>query len=207
MKLKVCGLREPQHIDQISRLDIDYIGFHFHKTSPLFIGDRISFDFVRSIPKRIRKAGVFVNENTYSVFSAVARYDLDLVQLQGNESSAVCRELKPYVNVVKTFDITEDFNFEILESYLPHVDYFLFDRRSKSSSFMDYEALQHYPYDTPFFLGGDISRVSLQAIEKLRCRQLFALDLNPVFETTAELKEPSEIGAFINRLRQIHHAD
>ncbi len=207
MKLKVCGLREPQHIEQISRLDIDYIGFHFHKASPGFIGDRIGFDFVRSIPKRIRKVGVFVNEDPYSIFSAVARYDLDLVQLQGNESHAVCRELKPYVKVVKAFELTENFNFKILENYLPYVDYVLFDRRNGSGSSLDYEALQHYPYELPFFLSGDISRASLHTIEKLRCRQFFALDLNPEFETQAGINEPSEIGAFIKRFRQTKHAD
>lgn len=205
MKLKICGLREPQHIEQISRLAIDYIGFHFYKASPGFIGDRISFDFVRSIPKHIRKTGVFVNEDTYSIFSAVARYDLDLVQLQGNESKAVCMELKPYVKVVKAFSMNEDFNFKILEDYIPHVDYFLFDRHSGNGSSLNDEALQHYSYDTPFFLSGDISQASLHAIEKLHCRQLFALDLNPEFETQPGLKDPSGISAFIDQLRQNNH--
>lgn len=207
MKLKVCGLREPQHIEQISRLDIDYIGFHFHTASPLFIGDRIGFDFVRSIPKHIRKAGVFVNADTYSIFSAVARYDLDLVQLQGKESHVVCRELKPYVKVVKAFDVTKDFHIKLLESYLPHVDYFLFDGRNGNGYSMDYEVLRQYPYEIPFFLSGDTGPESLHAIGKLRCPQLSGLDLNPEFGTQAELKDPSGIRAFIHLLRQNNHAD
>lgn len=202
MKLKVCGLREPQTIEQISRLDIDYIGFHFHKASPGFIGDRISFDFVRSIPKHIQKTGVFVDEDTYSIFSAVARYDLDLVQLHGNAGAAVCRELKPYVKVVKAFNLKEHFDFKILELYIPHVDYFLFDLHDRNSSSSGYEALLHYPYGTPFFLSGTHNLASLRAIDKLCGRQLFALDLHLGFETQTELKDPKEIAALIHQLYQ-----
>lgn len=206
MKLKVCRLREPQNIEQVSRLAIDYIGLHFHKSSPCFTGDRISFDFARSIPKHIQKAGVFAGEDSYSVFSAIARYDLDLVQLQGNESAALCRELKPYVKVVKAFQLNDDFNFKILEPYMSHVDYFLFGIRSENGLSPDYRVLQRYLYETPFFLNGSIDGNFLRAIKQIECRQLFALDLNGGFETAPGLRDPSGLDAFIRQLRQNGHA-
>jgi len=200
MKLKVCGLREPQNIEQICQLDIHYVGFHFHKASPEFIGDRISFDFVRSLPKHIRKAGVFADQDSYAIFSAVARYDLDLVQLQGKESPAFCRELRPYVKVAKAFEVSDHFNVEILERYIPHVDYFLFDVNT-NGSFPD-EVLQRYPYEVPFFLRGAISGASLPSVGKLRCSRLFGLDLSTGPGPEVGLSDPSAIRAFIDRLRR-----
>lgn len=195
MKLKVCGLREPQHIEQICQMNVSYLGFHFHKASPDFIGDRISFDFVRSIPKHIRKAGVFADQDSYSVLSAVARYDLDLVQLQGDECPAVCLELKPYVKIAKAFKLTEHFNFEILERYIPHVDYFLFDGRDRNDSSTD-GILQQYPHHIPFFLSGFISQISPLP----QYRQLFALDLN--MGSGAGLNDLAAVRELTGQLRQ-----
>lgn len=204
MKLKVCGLRDPQNIEQICRLAIDYIGFIFYKNSPRYIGDRISFDFVRSIPKHIQKAGVFVNEDSHSIFSAIARYDLDVVQLHGNESEALCLELKPYVKVVKAFGIHQDFDFKALERYVPHVDYFLFDtyssRHGGSGTPFDYTILQACHNDKPFFLSGGIDGDIFQRIRKLSHKQLLALDLNSKFETEPGIKDPAKLEAFINQL-------
>lgn len=202
MKLKVCGLREPQTIEQISRLDIDYIGFHFHKASPAFIGDRISFDFARSLPKHIQKTGVFVDEDLYSILSAVARYDLDVTELHGDAGEAVCRELKPYVKVVKAFGLKEHLDFKILEPYIPHVDYILFERHDGNNTSSDDDTLRHYPYGTPFFLSGTPREASLQAIDKLHGQPLFALNLNLGVEAQTGLTEPEEIAALIH---QLHH--
>ncbi len=211
MKLKVCGLREPHNIEQISRLAIDYIGFIFYKNSPRYIGDRISFDFVRSIPKHIQKTGVFVDEDSYSIFSAIARYDLDAVQLHGNESKALCQELKPYVKVIKAVGIKEDFDFKTLESYVPHVDYFLFDTYSPqhggSGTSFDYTILQNYHYEIPFFLSGGIDGEALQQIRKLPSGQLAALDLNSKFETEPGVKDPAKLATFIKQLNPDDHAN
>ncbi len=211
MKLKVCGLRDPQNIEQISRLAIDYIGFIFYKASPRYIGDRISFDFVRSIPKHIQKAGVFVNEGSYSIFSAIARYDLDVVQLHGNESEALCRELKPYAKVVKAFGMHEAFDFKALERYVPYVDYFLFDtqisQHGGSGRTFDHTILQQYHYDTPFFLSGGIDGEALDKIGKLSSKPLFALDLNSKFETQPGIKDPVKLEVFINQLIKNDYAN
>jgi len=211
IKLKVCGLRDPHNIGQISYLAIDYIGFIFYKPSPRYIGNRISFDFVRSIPKHIQKTGVFVNEDSYSIFSAVGRYDLDVVQLHGSESEALCKELKPFVKVIKAFGVKEDFDFKVMESYVPYVDYFLFDTYSSkhggSGLSFDYTILQDYRYDIPFFLSGGIDHKALQKIAKLAPKQLFALDLNSKFETEPGIKDPSGIEAFIQQLNPDDHAN
>lgn len=209
MNIKVCGLRDPRNIEQICQLAIDYIGFIFYKPSPRYIGDRISFDFVRSLPKHIKKTGVFVNEDPYSICSAIARYDLDMVQLHGNESEAVCKELQQYAKVVKAFGIKDDFDFKVLENYQPYVDYFLFDTYSiqhgGSGLAFDYNILQNYTYDKPFFLSGGIDSETLLRIGKIPSKQLFALDLNSKFETEPGIKDPAKLNAFINQIIQTNH--
>jgi hypothetical protein len=109
MKLKVCGLKHEHNIKDLIQLPIDYIGFIFYKKSPRFVEENLSFDFVSSIPKYIKKTGVFVNESSSSISDHIAHYDLDMVQLHGNESPELCAELKPYVKVMKAFQIQDDY--------------------------------------------------------------------------------------------------
>ena len=204
MKLKVCGLTNPGNIEQLSTMQIDYMGFIFYKKSPRYINENISFEFARSIPKHIQKTGVFVNEDTYSIFNAIAHYDLDLVQLHGEETEVVCKELKPFVKVIKAFGINENFDLRTLGKYVPHVDYFLFDTYTKnyggSGKQFDHRILKNYNYDIPFFLSGGIDENSIEAIKQLNHPQLLAIDINSKFEITPGLKDISKINSFIQKL-------
>lgn len=130
----------------------------------------------------------------------MARYDLDLIELHGDAGEAVCRELKSYVKVAKAFGLKEHLDFKILEPYIPHVDYILFERHDENNT--SSEALRHYTYDTPFFLSGTPGEASLQAIDKLHGQPLFALNLNLGVEAQTGLTDPEEIAAFIH---QLHH--
>lgn len=210
MKIKVCGLRDPQNIEALCQLDIDYIGFIFHKPSPRFVGDRISYDFARSIPGRIGKTGVFVDQNSYSILSATARYELELVQLHGNESETLCRDLKADVRVIKAFGIHPGFDFSVLERYAPHVDYFLFDTHSVkyggSGRPFNHHLLRAYCGETPFFLSGGISPELLPGIARQNAPEPFALDLNSRFETAPGTKDVSLLRAFIHQIKHPSYA-
>lgn len=210
MKIKICGLKHPKNITEIATMDIDYLGFIFYKQSPRYVGENISFDFMRSLPKRIKKTGVFVNETSYSIFNTIAHYNLDVVQLHGNESAEVCNELKPYVKVIKAFGIDEQFDFSELEKYIPYVDYFLFDTASKNHGgtgiAFNHQLLQDYQYNIPFFLSGGINDTMLKTIKQLNIKHLYALDINSKFELSPGIKDVQKINSFINQLKQTQNA-
>ena len=204
MKLKVCGLKNEHNITELMQLPIDYMGFIFYKKSPRFVGESLSFDLVRTIPKRIKKTGVFVNESIYSIFNRIAHYDLDMVQLHGDETSELCAELKPHVKVMKAFQIHDDFDFKRLESYLSVVDYFLFDSPTAnyggSGKQFNWQLLKRYNYHIPFFLSGGISEDHIEEIKLLNITQRIAIDINSKFETEPGLKNIEHIKQFILKL-------
>lgn len=204
MKLKVCGLKHEHNIKELMQLPLDYMGFIFYKKSPRFVGENLSFDFVRTIPRHIKKTGVFVNESSYSIFNHIAHYDLNMVQLHGNESPELCAELKPYVKVMKAFQIEDDFDFKQLEKYVSVVDYFLFDSQTAnyggSGKSFNWKLLENYNYNIPFFLSGGISGEHIEEIKQLNIPQLMAIDINSKFETEAGLKNTEHIKQFILKL-------
>ena len=201
MKLKVCGLKYQSNIEELMYAKIDYLGFIFYKKSSRYIDDSISFDFVRQIPKHIRKVGVFVNETADNILNTVAHYNLDVVQLHGDESEKTCEELKPYVTIIKAFRIHDHFNFTILEKYLPHVNFFLFDTDTKtyggSGQQFNWDLLKQYTYNKPFFLSGGIDDSSIKQLQQFNHPQLHAIDINSKFEISPALKDSKKIKQFI----------
>ena len=204
MNLKVCGLKYQSNIEELMNLKIDYLGFIFYKKSSRYIDESINFDFIRQIPKHISKVGVFVNETAYSILNSIAHYNLDVVQLHGDESEKMCEELKPYATIIKAFRIQTHFDFTILETYLPHVDFFLFDTDTKtyggSGQQFNWELLKQYTFDTPFFLSGGIGIQSIEQLKQFNHPQLHAIDINSKFELSPALKDIEKIKQFIQNI-------
>lgn len=201
MKIKVCGLRNYENISNVIIAGADHVGFIFHKQSPRYFDEALTFDEMRTI--KAKKVGVFVNESSYSVLDKVAHYDLDLVQLHGNESPEYCEELGKYVETIKAFGISQDFDFGVLSNY--KVDYFLFDTATSlhggSGRKFDHSLLQKYHLNIPFFISGGISLEHSQSIKQLNIKQLVGVDLNSKFESYPGMKEASKIKQFIKQLQ------
>ena len=107
MKLKICGMKYPENINQIAQLQPDYFGFIFHKKS--------ARNFNQEIPKlsdSISKVGVFVDENIKFVREMVEKHQLQAVQLHGNESPEICEQIQSEkLTIIKVFSIAEAFDF------------------------------------------------------------------------------------------------
>ena len=95
MKVKVCGMRESENIQSLIALEPDFIGFIFYNKSKRFVSD---FPQVE-IPLYIKKVGVFVNESIENIFQTVTKFNLDYVQLHGNETPDYIKELQIKCNV------------------------------------------------------------------------------------------------------------
>lgn len=203
MKIKVCGLKNYENISNVIIAGADHVGFIFHKGSPRYFNNALSFDEIRTI--KVKKVGVFVNEDLYSILDKVAHFDLDLVQLHGNESPAQCSELGKYVKTIKSFGIDEHFDFSFLSKYSDKVDYFLFDTATPghggSGKVFDHSLLRKYELNVPFFLSGGISLENAKKIKQLNLKQLIGVDLNSKFEISPGIKEASKIKQFIKQIK------
>src|SRR6185312_6292069 len=99
MKIKVCGLKYINNIKPIIQQSPDYIGFIFYKGSKRYIGDQHHLSSFISTIKEVKKVGVFVNETSENIISYIKEYDLDLIQLHGNETPDDCEKIRKYFPV------------------------------------------------------------------------------------------------------------
>lgn len=198
-KLKICGMKNPENILEISKLHPDFMGFIFWKKSSRYLSEDIP-----KLPEIIQKVGVFVNETIENVLSIVQKHDLRFVQLHGDESVEYCQNLfQKNVRIIKVFSIENSFDFSSLKPFEPYANYFLFDTKGKlpggNGTTFNWEILKKYNSEKPFFLSGGIGISEIENLKKLNL-PIFAIDINSKFETAPGLKNPELIKQFISKL-------
>lgn len=206
MKIKVCGLRNPSNVEELVKLKPDYIGFIFYPKSKRFIGDQIPDEIQSLVPVYIQKVGVFVDEPFDELLKKFRSNKLDMIQLHGSELSGYCERLKNLdIPVIKVFSISSNFDFECVKPYDACCDYYLFDTagdlRGGTGMKFDWNKLQEYTGDKPFFLSGGIQPADLEEIKNIENNQLHAVDVNSGFETEPGVKDIPKLRSFIEGLR------
>ena len=199
MRLKVCGMKYSDNIDEVSQLFPDYMGFIFWKKSTRF------FDgVIPAIPNSIQKVGVFVDETLAEILATIKKYDLNIVQLHGREDINFCNELKSNnVSIIKVFSMNDNFDFSKLAPFENACDYFLFDTKGKlpggNGTAFNWEILKNYPSKKPLFLSGGIG---IEDVEKIKMLQLpiHAIDVNSKFELEPGLKNRDLLKIFQNHI-------
>jgi len=207
MKIKVCGMKNPDNIEELSRLPIDLMGLIFYPKSPRYIGN-LEPEALKVLPENIGRVGVFVNEETDKVKETISKYNLDYIQLHGNESAEYVGNLKqlhPDIKIIKAFSISETSDFDMTQEYENIADYFLFDTKTPqyggSGQKFDWSILDDYRGDTPFFLSGGISHEDVVLIRKLENNRIIGLDLNSKFEIEPGLKNIELLDRFIKGIK------
>ena len=211
LKLKICGMREPENMSRIAALQPDYLGLIFFEGSPRNVVGEIF-----QVDQNIRKTGVFVNASEENILEKIKKYQLSALQLHGDESPEFINSLKQQISeeieLIKVFGIKEDFDFEKLQPYEGIVDYFLFDTRGKNRGgngiSFNWEILENYSSNTPFFLSGGIGPGDAAAVKELyhtfQKRQkeevFYGIDVNSKFETAPAVKDAEALKTFRERL-------
>jgi phosphoribosylanthranilate isomerase len=206
LKIKICGLRDHRNILEITQLKPDLMGFIFFPGSLRYADMNLSSLITSSLPKYIRKTGVFVNSDYDAITAFVRKYSLDIVQLHGDESPDICRRLKDTgIHVIKTFNISRAEGFDNCSEYIPYTNYFLFDTLTPghggSGIKFDWSILDNYNLKHPFFLSGGISPGDASEIPKIDNPSFYGIDINSRFETEPGLKDIESLKKFIAEIR------
>ena len=204
VKVKICGMREAENILDVGAVRPDYMGFIFHPQSPRCVPT--DFRIPISLDSSIKRVGVFVNEKVDLILSLIKRHSLDFVQLHGNESVEICDELRLQgIGVIKVFSIDEGFDFGSIESYKTVVDFFLFDTKGKyyggNGIAFNWNVLNRYDQEIPFFLSGGISVVNIQNVEQLAMMNMHAIDVNSGVEIKPGVKDVESVKEVMKNLK------
>jgi len=210
MNIKVCGITQLKQLQQLDALEIDFAGMIFYKGSPRYIGDKISKKEIKSADFDIKKTGVFVNQGYDEIMKAVEDYNLDVVQLHGDETPELCEQISEETELIKAFRIAPNMDQnidELIQDYDDVCDYYLFDTAGQKDSFggtgkqFDWSLIAKSKIEKPFFLSGGIGPADAEKINKFKHPDFYAVDINSMFETSPGVKDMAKVLQFKQALK------
>ena len=195
MMIKVCGMREADNIREVEALGIDMMGFIFWPKSSRYVSQRPDY-----LPKRVKRVGVFVDEDPEQVKRMAGAYGLDYIQLHGQESPSYIFQLRG-LHVIKAFNISTAEDLIQTQPYEGLVDYFLFDAKGKSvggnGEKFNWDVLDAYQGNTPFLLSGGIGPDDTERVNAFHHPKCIGIDLNSRFELSPGLKDVAKLKEFM----------
>lgn len=205
LEIKVCGNTEHNNLQKVCDLQPDYIGLIFYPGSKRFV--HTPKNMSKQMSCNAKRVGVFVNAEPGEIAEKADKYQLDYIQLHGDENPDFCAKINEIRPVFKAFQINKLFNFTQVNNYLSVSYKFLFDTSSAtyggSGKKFDWALLSAYKANKPFFLSGGIRPEDVQAILDLNHPQLEGVDLNSGFEVSPGIKDINKLKEFFYQLRAL----
>jgi phosphoribosylanthranilate isomerase len=203
--VKVCGMREFENTQAILRLSPDLIGFIFVPDSKRYVEPSARSVLLESVPATVRAVGVFKDAEISELVDTVRQHHLSAVQLHGSEDSAYiaeCRKQLPSCYLFKALSIGESAG---VFSDLPKgVNLYIFDgARPGSGEGFDWDLLNEYRGEAPFFIAGGIGVHSLDRLQLCftQHRNLLGIDINSKVELRVGVKDQDAVRQVIQGVR------
>lgn len=214
-------MRDARNIHEVSQLGIDWIGLDFIPNSERYVSqiascagiipDYSSLSDLSSDKLSQQKegpvlCGVFADDMPQNIVTRVVNFDLDVVQLNGDESCVMIdnlrRTLDPDIHagikIMKRLVITKREDIEKYKEYAEGVDYFLFDVQD---NLKDWGILEAYDGKVPFLVSGNIGAEDIENIKTLSHPLFYGISVNEKFESAPAVKDIALLKDFLEKIK------
>ena len=214
-------MRDARNIHEVSQLGIDWIGLDFIPNSERYVSQiascagiipdysslsDLSSDKLSQQKKGPVLCGVFADDMPQNIVTRVVNFNLDVVQLNGDESSVMIdnlrRTLDPDIHagikMMKRLVITKREDIENYKEYAEGVDYFLFDVQD---NLKDWGILEAYDGKVPFLVSGNIGAEDIENIKTLSHPLFYGISVNEKFESAPAVKDIALLKDFLEKIK------
>tara|TARA_A100001015_G_scaffold202965_1_gene226769 strand:- start:29 stop:685 length:657 start_codon:yes stop_codon:yes gene_type:complete len=209
IEIKLCGLKEPSHIEIAFNLGIKYIGFVFFEKSPRFIKKETAKSLISLSPPGIIKVGLVVNP-TDDFLNSISGLGLNMLQLHGTESIDRIKEIKSKfdLSLIKAIGIKDNEDLDLAESYSEVADQLLIDAKPNPNNRLpggngikfDWQILENKSWDFPWFLAGGLNTKNItKALVMTKAKKV---DLSSGVEDSNGRKSITKIINFVKTIRK-----
>ena len=205
MVVKVCGIKTIENVEHIAKMNIDMVGLNFYPPSVRYIDSNVPENHFKILPKNIKKVGVFVNESLNVIEDLASKFNLDYIQLHGDEDVDFCKSVATKYKIIKVFRVDDQTDFTKISEYA-FADYFLFDTATKyfggSGKKFDWYKLNNYKGGTPFLISGGIGPEDAEAVATFIHPKYLGIDINSKFESLPGIKDQELLTPFLEKINQ-----
>jgi phosphoribosylanthranilate isomerase len=171
MRVKICGITQPEQSVAIASLGATALGFICVPTSPRYVTTAQIQAAIAQLAANIDKIGVFANATIPEITQTVVAAGLTGVQLHGDESPEFCYQLRktlPQVEIIKALRIRSLEHLDTALTYTNNVDTLLLDayhphQLGGTGKTLDWDMLQQFSPSCPWFLAGGLTPENIVA--------------------------------------------
>ncbi|MFN6526234.1 phosphoribosylanthranilate isomerase [Nostoc sp. ChiSLP03a] len=209
MRVKICGITQPQQSIAIASLGATALGFICVPNSPRYVTTSQIRAAVAELPANIDKIGVFANLSIAEISQIVADSGLTGVQLHGDESTNFCYQLRqvlPNVEIIKALRIRSLEHLDTAVDYTKFIDTLLLDayhpqQLGGTGKTLDWTMLEQFSPSCPWFLAGGLTADNI--VEALNQVNPNGIDLSSGVERTPGDKDLDKVALLFHSLKNI----
>jgi len=202
VRIKICGITQPDHGCHAARAGCDAIGLMFYDKSPRAISINVAQEIIAVLPPFITTVAVFVDPTAQLVNDVIDRCQVDLLQFHGDETPVFCESFtRPYIKAIqlqpgmdikaKTEQYTKARGF-LLDAYHPQL-------KGGTGERLDWTQLPR-DLSKPIILAGGLTPDNVP--KAIQLAKPFAVDVSGGVELRPGIKDPAKISQFINEVRR-----
>lgn len=205
IRVKICGLREPEHVHAAVAAGAAYVGFVFFDKSPRHLTIDDAVELAVDVPSGLAKVGLVVNADNHALDRIVEAVPLDMLQLHGSETAERVAEIRDRYRlpVMKAVGVASEDDLPALAEYGRVADQLLVDAKPAKGADLpggnglafDWGLIAGRRWPVPWMLAGGLTPDNVaEAIRLTGARQV---DVSSGVETAAGVKDSALIRAFI----------
>ncbi len=209
VNIKLCGLREPDHMKYAWELGIKYVGVVFFNRSPRFVTIEDAKPLLNNAPERLIKVGLVVDPDDEMV-KLVSSLNLDMLQLHGSETLERVREIRSAsgLSIIKAIGVRVKEDLKNTSKYAEVADQILIDAKPTLNSELpggngvqfNWDLIKDASWDFPWFLAGGLNENNLLgALRKTNAKQV---DLSSGVEDENGRKNVKKIVKFVQKVKE-----
>lgn len=207
VQIKICGITKQKDIDILNNLQPDYVGFIFTDISRRYITPAKAEFLLKNLNPKIKKVGVFVDEQLTVIKNIVRDLSLDIVQLHGNEDENMIRTIKQITKAQVWKAIRIKNNTDIEKWQNTSADMLLFDTYVKNNfggtgESFNWNLLKNVK--RKFILAGGLNIKNIA--RAIRTCKPYAVDISSGVETNYT-KDERKIKELILTIRKVTNHD
>jgi phosphoribosylanthranilate isomerase len=205
IRVKICGLREPRHVEAAAAAGAAYVGFVFYEPSPRHLGREAARVAALAAPPGLAKVALTVDATDRELGAILDLVPLDMLQLHGRESPERVAEVRARFGlpVMKAVGVAEEADLARIADHEAVADQILIDAKAPKGAALpggnglsfDWRLIAGREWKKPWMLAGGLTPGNVA--EAIRLTGAGQVDVSSGVESTPGVKDEGLIRAFV----------
>lgn len=205
LRVKICGITDPETLSVAVAAGARYVGFVFFAKSPRNLTIEQARALAVEVPMGVAKVALTVNASDDEIAAILDQVPIDMLQLHGKETPARVREVRRRFGlpVMKAVGVAEAADLAAIDDFEDVADQILIDAKPPKGANLpggngisfDWRLIAGRQWRRPWMLAGGLTPANVAEAARLTGAQ--QVDVSSGVETAPGVKDADLIRAFL----------